>query len=151
MSKPGLNFFIEGVQISAAELGEYVTRRVSFSSEQNQEEFSHMAGWAIFNGVARKVTMSHAQAEHARVRKLWIALHPPNHAGYYYCHIGGEWVHFTASALDHIVPGSVERINTDTPGWDDKMRMSCNPHNFTKGSSLVESATLEIAPPDGEC
>lgn len=92
-----------------------------------------------------------APSEKARVRKLWVKLHPPNHQGYYYCHVGGEWVHVDMAELDHIIPSSVERINTDESGWDDKLRMACGPHNYLKGSGVVESATREIAPPDGDC
>lgn len=151
MSKHGLRFYIEGAEISVDEMGDWVASLVRFPSEKNQEDFAHDATRAIFNGVAGKVMMAKARAEHARVRKLWIGLHPPNFAGYYYCHIGGEWVHIDVAELDHIVPGSVQRINTDEPGWDEKMRMACGPHNQWKGSRIVPSATLEFAPPDEEC
>lgn len=151
MSKHGLSFFIEGAEISVDEMGVWVSTVASFPSEHLQECFAHDATHAIFEGVARKVEMAKAQSEHARIRKLWIADNPPNHAGYYYCHIGGEWTHKDVSELDHIVPGSVERINTEEPGWQDKMRMACGPHNRWKGSRIVPSATLEIRPPDEEC
>lgn len=92
-------------------------------------------------------------------RPAWVRLHPPNHAGYYFCHICGGWVHEDAAELDHIIPASVERIDMDEPGWDDKLRMA---HawpveingvvrcigNRGKGSTQIISATLEIAPGD---
>jgi hypothetical protein len=85
------------------------------------------------------------------IRRAWIKDNPPNHAGYYYCHIGGEWVHIDAMELEHVVPGSVEPIDMDDPDWQDKLRPSCTIHNNLKGSSIVKSATLEIRPPDEEC
>lgn len=151
MSKHGLSFYIEGAKVSVDEMGEMVAGVMQFDSEHEQELFAHDAAHAIFDGIARKVAMASAAAEKARVRRLWIADNPPNHAGYYYCHIGGEWVHIDAAELDHIVPSSVERINTDDPDWQDKMRMACIPHNRWKGSKIVPSATREIRPPDEEC
>lgn len=151
MSKHGLSFYIEGAKISVDEMGEMVAGVMRFNSERDQELFADDAAHAIFEGIVKKVEMGKAQAEKARVRRLWIADNPPNHAGYYYCHIGGEWVHIDAAELDHIVPSSVERINTDDPDWQDKMRMACVPHNRWKGSKIVPSATREIRPPDEEC
>lgn len=151
MSKHGLSFFIEGAQISVDEMGEWAASIVNFPSEHLQECFAHDVTHAIFEGVARKVDMASAAAEKARIRRLWIADNPPNHAGYYYCHIKGEWVHIDVMELDHIVPSSVERINTDEPGWQDKLRPACIPHNRWKGSKIVPSATREIRPPDEEC
>ncbi len=149
MSKLGLNFSISGAVITVEEMGECVASAMTFNSEADQERFAHDAAHAILIGVAGKVEMANAAAERARVRREWIKLHPPNHAGYYYCHIGGEWVHIDSSQLEHIVPSSRERIDTDEPGWDDKLRMACGPHNFQKGSRQdIPSATLEIAPPD---
>lgn len=149
MSKHGLNFSISGATITVEEMGEFVASIMAFDSEHQQELFAHDACHAIFNGVARKVEMASAQAERARVRREWIKLHPPNHAGYYYCHIGGEWVHIDNAQLEHITPSSRERIDTSEPGWDDKLRMACGPHNFQKGSRQdIPSATMEIAPFD---
>ena len=87
------------------------------------------------------------------VRRQWIKLHPPNHTGYYYCHIGGEWVHINSADLEHLVPKSVAGpIDMDEPGWDDKLRMACRRHNSEKGSRQdVPSATLEFAPGDEPC
>lgn len=104
-------------------------------------------------GVAKEVMRVKATAYHAKLRREWIKLHPPNFAGYYYCHIGGEWVHIEAADLEHIDPESVTgRINMDEPGWDEKLRMACRPHNSWKGSRQdVPSATLEYAPPDEAC
>lgn len=149
-TEPGLFFDVLGTTITATEMAEFVAKDMTFESEHAQEHFVHEMGWAIFNGVTRKVTMANAQAERARVRRLWIQLHQPNHAGYYYCHIGGEWVHIDVAELEHLVPSSVERINTDELGWDQKLRMACHVHNYQKGSRIVESKTLEFAPPDGE-
>ena len=151
MWRHGLDFYIDGATITVEEMAQCVTDIMRFTSEAEQEEFCHEATHAILNGVARKVYMAKASAEHARVRRLWIADNPPNHAGYYYCHIGGEWVHIDVAELEHIVPGSVKKINTDEPGWQDKMRMACMPHNRWKGSRIVPSATLEIRPPDEAC
>lgn len=151
MSKHDLDFYIDGAKISVGEMAEFVTGILRFDSEHEQELFAHDATHAIYEGVARKVKMSKAQSEKQRVRKLWVSLHPPNHAGYYFCHIGGEWVHKDMAELEHIVPSSVKQINTDEPDWDEKLRMACSPHNFWKSSKIVESATMEIAPLDEEC
>lgn len=146
----GLYFHIEGARITVDEMGKWAADIVRWPSEAVMEDFAHDVTHAIFIGVAGKVRMAKADQERARVHRLWVKLHPPNHAGYYYCHIGGEWVHQDGAELDHIVPSSVQKINTDIPGWDEKLRMSCHDHNFQKGSSIVKSVTLEIAPPDGE-
>lgn len=151
MSKHGLSFYIEGAKISVDEMGEWAASVIRFESEKAQEECTHDMVHAIFEGVARKVEMASATAEKARVRRLWIADNPPNHAGYYYCHIGGEWVHIDMMELDHIKASSKERINTDDPDWQNKLRPSCIPHNRWKGSRSVPSATREIRPPDEEC
>ena len=151
MSKHGLSFYIEGAKVSVDEMGDMVAGIMRFDSEHQQELFAHDAAHAIFDGIAKKVAAVSAASEKARVRRLWIVDNPPNHAGYYYCHIGGEWVHIDAAELDHIVPSSVERINTDDPDWQDKMRMACVPHNRWKGSKIVPSATRVIRPPDDEC
>lgn len=148
--EPALQFEILGAIITATEMAQFVAKGMRFDSEHDQEHFVYEMSWAIFNGVTGKVNMASAQSERTRVRRLWVELHPPNHAGYYYCHVGSEWVHIDAAELDHIIPSSVERINTDEPGWDRKLRMACHDHNYQKGSSIVESKTLEIAPPDGE-
>lgn len=97
--------------------------------------------------------MSKAQNEWARIRRAWIKLHPPNHAGYYYCHIGGEWVHQNSADLEHLVPKSVAgQVDTDEPGWDEKLRMACRPHNTEKGSRQdIPSETLDYAPIDEAC
>lgn len=148
----GLTFSIEGAVITVDEMGHWIADLIeNFESEAMQEAFARDAAHQIFIGVGEKVEMAKAAAEKARVRRLWIGLHPPNHAGYYYCHIGGEWVHIDVAELEHIIPSSVEKINTDEPGWDDKLRMSCHVHNFLKGSKRMASATMEIAPPDGDC
>lgn len=151
MSKHGLSFYIEGAAISVDDMAGYVTDMMRFDSEHEQEEFCHDAAHAILDGVVKEVKLVKANAEHARIRRLWVADNPPNFAGYYYCHIGGEWVHIDAAELDHIIPGSVKKINTDDPDWQDKMHMACVPHNRWKGSRIVPSATLEIAPPDEAC
>lgn len=93
-------------------------------------------------------------------RAAWEKRNPPNHAGYYYCHICGGWVHRDQAELDEIVPKSTP-MGQD-PYRDDNRRMA---HAFPqtklngevycignrgKGSMQVPSATLEIAPPDGE-
>lgn len=144
-----LKFEIQDATITVDEMGRWVANIISeFPTEHMQERFARDVAHTIFEGVARKVYMTKAQQERSRVRKLWVELHPPNHAGYYYCHIGGEWIHKESAELDHIIPSSVERINTDEPGWDDKLRMACSPHNYWKGSKQVDSVTLEIAPPD---
>lgn len=153
MSKHGLSFFIEGAEISVDEMGAWVANIIRWPSEAVMEDFAHDATHAILNGVSGKVVMSKMQAHHAKVRREWIKLHPPNHAGYYYCHVGGEWVHIQAADLEHIVPKSVTGpIDMSEPGWDEKLRMACRPHNSWKGSRQdVPSATLEYAPTDEAC
>lgn len=149
--KSTIKFTIDGTEVDLSEMGEFAAEVVKFCSEADQERFGRDVSFAIYNGIARKVQMNKGQKERARVRKLWIKANPPNFSGYYYCHIGGEWVHESCSQLDHITPSSVEKIDTDEPGWMDKLRMSCGPHNMQKGSRQdIPSATLEIAPPDGE-
>lgn len=147
----GLWFDIEGAEISVDEMGSWIARIIHWPSEASMEAFAHDATHAICSGVRKKVDMAKAQTERARVRRLWVKMHPPNHAGYYYCHIGGEWVHIDVAELEHIEPLSREKIDTDAPDWDQKLRMACGPHNFLKGSKRVPSATMEIAPSDGEC
>lgn len=151
MSKHGLSFEIEGAEISVDEMGRWVANIIRFPSEATQEEFEHDAIHAIFDGVAGKVKMARAASRNKKIRDLWVKDNPPNFAGYYYCHIGGEWVHIDMAELDHIKAHSVEEINLDDPNWQDKLRMSCMPHNRWKGSRTVPSATLEIAPPDEAC
>lgn len=147
-----LTFTIQGVTVGVDEMGQWAANIANFDSEAMQEAFGRDVAHAIFMGFAGKVEMASAQAEHAKMRREWIKLHPPNHAGYYYCHIGGEWVHIEASDLEHITPGSRERIDMSVPGWDEKLRMACRPHNSMKGSRQdVPSTTLEFAPPDEEC
>ncbi len=152
-TKPhGLFFEIEGVKFTVDEVGRWAAGIVNFDSESDEELFSRDVAHEVCIQVARKVKMGRAQAEHARVRREWIKLHPPNHAGFYYCHVGGEWVHINSADLEHTTPGSVERINTDEPGWDEKLRMACRPHNYLKGSRQdVKSTTLEFSPPDEAC
>jgi 5-methylcytosine-specific restriction endonuclease McrA len=36
----------------------------------------------------------------------WVESHPPNHQGYYVCHICKRWVHHTEMELDHVLPKS---------------------------------------------
>lgn len=159
MSKPSSNSFIkiavgfeiEGTSFDNHDLGKYIAARMYFPSERCQEEFAEDVSTWILECIGDKVFIAKMESEKARIRNLWKKLHPSNHAGYYYCHIGGEWVHESEAELDHIVPSSVERINTEVPGWDNKLRMSCVPHNFQKGSSRVKSATMEVAPSDEEC
>lgn len=147
-----LTFTIKGVTIGVDEMGQWAAGIVSFDSEADQEAFGRDVAHAIFRKFAGRVEMATAQTEHARMRRKWIKLHPPNHAGYYYCHIGGEWVHIKFADLEHIVPGSREHIDMDVPGWDNKLRMACRPHNSMKGSRQdVPSTTLVYAPPDEEC
>ncbi len=141
------------IDISTDEIGVWVASRIRWRSEANMEEFADFVTEAIDQQITRKVEMATRAAKDAAIRKAWVALHPPNHAGFYYCHIMGEWVHVDHAALEHIVPKSVAGpINMDEPGWDEKLRMACHPHNFLKGSSQnVKSATLEFAPPDEAC
>lgn len=149
----GLRFFIDGAEITVDEMGHWVASMVHWPSESRQEEFARDAAHTIFMGVAGKVEMSKAMAERVRVRKEWVKRNPPNHAGYYYCHIGGEWVHIDAMELDHVTPSSVQTIDMENdPEWEDKLRPSCHVHNFQKGSRQdIPSATLVIAPPDDGC
>lgn len=154
MSKPGLSFFIEGARITVEEMGVFVTSCMMFDSEKAMEEFSQDAAEAIMKGVAKKVLM----AQEAQTRAAWISRHPPNHAGFYYCHICAGHVHVTAADLDEIDPRSFR--NGLDPLRDDNRRMAhawpqYGPDgklycvgNRGKGSSQIESKTLDIAPPD---
>jgi hypothetical protein len=88
-----------------------------------------------------------------------VAKHPPNHAGYYFCHLCGGWVHIGESDLDHVTPKSLKGAGYN-PNSDDNQRMSHHwpvykPDgtihcigNAQKGSQKVESVTMEIAPSD---
>lgn len=145
-------FMMEDAAITVDEMGNWVAGLIkNWESETIQESFAHDVSYTISRGIIRKVDMAKAQTEKTRIRNLWIKLNPPNHAGYYYCHIGGEWVSAQAMELEHIVPSSLESIDTDKPGWQDKLRPSCTIHNNLKGSRQIPSATLEIRPPDEEC
>lgn len=159
MSKHGVSFYIEGAEISIDEMGQWAADIVAWHDEHTMELFQKDAAESIYQGIFRKVEMTKAQVERARVRRLWKHMHPPNFSGFYYCHICGGWVHEDVAELDHIVPSSVERIDTDVPGWDDKLRMAHalpQEHNGKvycignqlKGSTRVVSKTMEIAPPD---
>ena len=92
------------------------------------------------------------------VRSDWIKLNPPNFDGYYFCHICGGWVHVQVGELDHVIPKSMK--GHGDPDRTDNLRMSHSwPQtdmdgtilcigNRQKGSQLIVSATLEIAPGD---
>lgn len=146
-----LTFFIEGATVSVDEMGRWVAGIANFGSEHMQEEFGKDAACAIFRGLARKVGIAKMRDAFAAVRREWIKLNPPNHAGFYYCHIGGEWVHIEAMELDEIVPRSVAPVDMSQPDWQDKVRPACHQHNYQKGSRIVPSVTLEIRPPDEAC
>lgn len=148
-----LSFFIEGAEITVDEMGQWVAAMVNFPSEALQEQFARDAAHEIYEGVGKKVVKARALNERAKIRRAWMALHPPNHAGFYYCHIGGEWVHQQTAELEDIVPVSVAGlVDMSEPGWDEKLRMACHTHNYLKGSRQdIPSATLEFAPPDEEC
>lgn len=157
MSKPVLRFFIEGAEISADEMGAWVAGIITWPSERSMEEFAKDASHAIFTGVGRKVTM----AREAQARRDWVKRNPPNHAGYYLCHICAGWVHENEAELDEIEPRSYRR--GEDPLRDDNRRMAHawpqhDPSgkvvcigNRGKGSRQIESKTLEIRPPDMEC
>lgn len=157
MSKHGLNFSINGASIEVEEMAEWVAGIMNFGSEATMERFTHDATHAIFEGVRGKVIM----AQEAQSRAAWVHRHPPNHAGYYYCHICGGWVHESEAELDEIEPRSYRR--GEDPLRDDNRRMAHawpqhDPQgkvvcvgNRGKGSSQIESKTLEISPPDMEC
>jgi len=149
-----LTFTIMGAEITVDEMGIWAAGVVHFSSEHNQEDFAHDVAHAIFDGVVGKVRLAKVSEERAQ----WVKRHPPNHAGFYYCHICGGWVHESEAELDHIEPKSV--LGGKDPDRDDNRRMShiwpqFDAHgkktcmgNRGKSSSKVTSKTLEIAPPD---
>lgn len=162
MSKLDLSFYIEDAEISASEIAIYLTRHVFHTvSEAQMEEMTEDILEAILECVGKKVIMARATTEWARVRDAWKKKYPPNHAGYYYCHLCGGWVHENEAELDHIVPKSVHQQGVN-PNRDDNLRMAHAMPKFDpfgrrmcignqlKGSSQVESKTLEIAPPDEE-
>lgn len=158
MSKHGLSFSIEGADISVDEMGAWVAGMMRFPSEHVQELFAHDATHAILDGVTRKVF----DVKQRESRAAWESRNPPNHAGFYYCHICGGWVHREQAELDHIVPTSVVEPGLD-PDRDSNRRMAhawavwspdgkkliC-PGNHGKGSRQIPSKTLEIRPPDEE-
>lgn len=157
MLRHGLNFFIEGAEVSVDEIGDYIAATVGqVRSEHDQELLAHDITHAILECVGGKVLMARAETQ----RSVWMRKHPPNHAGYYYCHLCAGWVHQTEAELDEIEPRSYRR--GQNPLRDDNRRMAhawpqmspdgkqtC-PGNRGKGSSQMPSATLEIAPPDME-
>src|ERR1700743_3564672 len=153
--KHGTFFVIENTTITLDELASSVLEviaPITFGSEAKMELFAQDVACAMDRRIGEIIYMSHARAEAQRIRREWIKLHPTNHAGFYYCHKVGEWVHVETANIEHIVPKSREPIDTTVPGWDEKLRMACRPHNSLKGSRQdVASATLEYAPPDEEC
>jgi hypothetical protein len=148
-----LQFTLDGVEFTVDEMGHWVADIMcSFPSEFVQEQFAQDVAHAIFMGVSRKVTIANMHTARHELKRLWILDNPPNHAGYYYCHIGGEWVHQSMMELDHIIPASLANIDiVNDPQWQDKLRPACMVHNNVKGSQIMPSATLEIRPPDEEC
>ena len=96
----------------------------------------------------------------ASERAQWIKDNPPNHAGYYLCHICGGWVHVDQAELDHVTPkslwntgiGSEKKILRMSHAWP-QTRPDGSVYcigNRGKGSKQIESVTLEIAPGDEE-
>lgn len=158
MSKHGLSFYIEGAAISVDEMGEYVARYVlSCESEHLQEQLAHDIAHGILGCVTIKVNM----AQQAKTRAAWMSRHPPNHAGFYYCHLCGGWVHQDQAELDEIEPRSYRRGEDPLrdenrrmahawPVYDQRGKELCA-GNRGKGSRQLPSATMEIAPPDEEC
>src|SRR5665213_1596395 len=119
MLEHGLNFYIEGANITVYELGDYVDTWVYRGrSEHAQEEMAHQITHALIDCVTKKVNM--AKADQSRV--AWMKRNPPNHAGYYYCHLCGGWVHQSEAELDEIEPRSVRR--GEDPLRDDNRRMA---------------------------
>jgi len=157
MSKHGLSFSIEGATISVDEMADYVATWVYRApSERAQEDMAHQITHALMECVGKKVLVARADQS----RKAWVERHPPNHAGYYYCHLCGGWVHQSEAELDEIEPRSVRR--GEDPLRDDNRRMAHTwpitapdgtqvcPGNRGKGSRAILSVTQEIAPPDTE-
>lgn len=157
MSKPGLSFFIDGAEVSVEEIGQWVAGHVfACVSESQQELLAGDISWGIMTCVGRKVVMTKAIND----RRGWERRNPPNHGGYYYCHICGGWVHRTQAELDHVKPKSV--LRGQNPNSDDNRRMAHSwpvtlpdgtvvcVGNQGKGSSIVESKTMDIAPSDEE-
>lgn len=154
MLKHGLNFFISGAEITVDEMGDWCAASLDHVSEYEQEKTAHYLTHQIINGVMRKVKM----AQETDDRTAWVRRNPPNHAGYYYCHLCGGWVHIDQAELDHIDAKS--KLDGQNPNRDDNRRMAhvypiiapsgqkiC-PGNREKGSSTYQSVTLEIRPPD---
>lgn len=157
MSKPNLSFFFDGAEITVDEMGAYVASNVFGNfSEYEMELLAKDISHAILGCVSRKVHM----AKQVSDRRDWVSRHPPNHAGFYYCHLCAGWVHESQAELDHVTPKSVRR--GEDPNRDDNRRMAhawpivapsgkliC-PGNRGKGSRSLPSMTMEIAPPDWE-
>lgn len=160
MQDHGLSFSFDGIpnsDISVDEMGAYVASHLFRTpSEHYQELLAHDITHALLNCVGGKVRM----AKQNNARADWVKRHPPNHAGFYYCHICGGWVHESEAELDHIRPKSI--LVGDDPNEDDNRRMAHTwpiiapdgkelcPGNRGKGSRSMPSATMEIAPPDWE-
>lgn len=154
----GLIFTIQGATVTVDEMAQGVVDQcigMGVPSEHQQEMLVHDITHAIINTVAGKVRMADKNG-----RASWIERHPPNHAGFYFCHLCGGWVHVSQAELDHIEPRSV--LRGEDPDRDENRRMShawpviapdgtvvC-PGNRGKGSRNLPSVTMEIAPPDGE-
>lgn len=156
MSRHGLNFYIEGASITVEEMANWAVGRGMFRSEQEQERAAHQAVHAIMDGIQKKIGVVVAEKNRAQ----WIRDNPPNHAGFYYCHLCAGWVHVDQAELDHIVPKSVHigeipdrddnrRMAHAWPQYDSTGKLVCV-GNREKGSRALPSKTLEIRPPDSE-
>ena len=66
-----------------------------------------------------------------QTRKEWVKLNPPNHAGYYICAIGGEYIPADEMELDHIQSRSRHpELRFDL----NNLQPTCHNHNSEKGS-----------------
>lgn len=156
-SDHGLVFTVFGARVPVEDIAAFVAAEcIEVDSEHDAEEAAHDITHAIMEILGRRVMM----ARESKDRAGWVSRNPPNHAGFYYCHLCGMWVHIDQADLDEVEPKSY-RTGQD-PLRDDNRRMShawpivdasgkqlC-PGNRGKGSRQLPSATMEIAPPDGE-
>lgn len=83
--------------------------------------------------------------EWKRIRKAWVAAHPPNHQGYWRCYLCGGWVHTSEMELDHVEPrGSSSRAvhNSDKNLYP--THYLCNREKGSKHVKIPESFDFNI-------
>lgn len=144
------------IEVGLKDIGLHVASDVfkGFTSEAEMERMGRDIARSMSNYLKEKAVEKHV----SDVRKKWMLRNPPNHAGFYYCHLCAGWVHVTQCELDHIEPKGGytgrDRNRDDNlrpahtwPVTDERNNMVC-PGNRGKGSATWPSATLDIRPED---